>query len=132
MSIRVRANGDIIDRQSARDALDDSCADGLMVGRGAQGKPWVIAQIQAGLAGQPMPQTPDGDDLVDLVLEHYEAMLDFYGLDLGLRIARKHLSWYMDAANTDQALRKKVLTSETPTEVSALMPQALMTKDHAA
>ena len=126
VTIPVVANGDITSAKRARTALAQSLADGVMVGRGAQGRPWLLAQIAHDLWGQPAPQIPEGQDLVDLVCAHYEAMLVFYGLDLGLRVSRKHLGWYMDEATTPTPIRRAVLTAKTPDEVLSLLPEALM------
>lgn len=125
VQIPVIANGDIVDAPSARQALAQSGADGVMIGRGAQGQPWLLAQIAHDLYGTPAPEVPQGRALGDMVCGHYQAMLDFYGSDLGLRVARKHLGWYMDTAGTDPALRRVVLTSRAPDEVLRLLPVAL-------
>lgn len=126
VSIPVIANGDIVDTATARTALEQSGADGVMVGRGAQGRPWVLAQIAADLFGAPAPRVPTGAALVEMVSGHYDAMLSFYGADLGARVARKHLGWYMDDAGTDAALRKSVLTTRDPQAVFAALPDALL------
>lgn len=125
VTIPVIANGDIVDTATGQRALAASGADGIMIGRGAQGRPWLLAQVRAELAGRQGPETPDGHDLVDLVCGHYEAMLSFYGEELGRRVARKHLGWYMDDAGTDTALRKLILTTKEPAHVLALLPDAL-------
>lgn len=125
VSIPVIANGDIVDTATAREALRQSGADGVMIGRGAQGKPWVLAQVAADLFGTPSPQIPVGHDLVDMVAGHYQSMLDFYGTELGNRVARKHLGWYMDEAGTEPRLRKSVLTARDPDVVLAALPDAL-------
>jgi nifR3 family TIM-barrel protein len=125
VSVPVIANGDITDAASARAALAASGAQGVMVGRGAQGAPWRLAQIAAELYGTPAPSVPQGKAFFRMVAEHYEAMLSFYGSDLGGRVARKHLGWYMDHAHPEPALRKEVLTGRDPARVLALLEQAL-------
>lgn len=124
VDVPVLANGDIVDGPSARQALARSGADGVMIGRGAQGRPWLLAQVAAELYGTPAPDVPQGAALADMVAGHYEAMLSFYGVDLGGRVARKHLGWYMDHAGTGADLRRRVLTS-APREVLHLLPAAM-------
>ena len=125
VSVPVVANGDIVDGATARAALAASGADAVMVGRGAQGRPWALAQIAAELDAFVAAPAPTGGALVDLVAGHYEAMLAFYGVALGLRVARKHLGWYMDHVGTDTDLRRAILTADAPTAVLAQLPQAL-------
>ena len=105
VSIPVIENGDNVDTATARKARDLSGADGVMVGRGAQGRPWALAQIAADLHGTPAPRIPKGPALIDMVCAHYQAMLSFYGDILGNKVARKHLGWYMDDAGTPSSLR---------------------------
>jgi nifR3 family TIM-barrel protein len=125
VGIPVIANGDITDTATARIALKQSGADGVMIGRGAQGKPWQLAQIAHDLFDAPAPKIPSGMALTDMVTKHYTAMLKFYGADLGVRVARKHLGWYMDGVGTDMALRRVILTSKDTGEIMRLLPQAL-------
>ncbi len=132
VTVPVLANGDIIGTDSARQALQLSGADGVMVGRGAQGRPWMLAQISSDLWGAPAPHIPQGGDLIDMVQGHYAAMLSFYGQDLGVRVARKHLGWYMDDARTPTGLRRAVLTSRDPSEVARFLADALMPHEETA
>ena len=132
VSIPVIANGDIVDAASARTALERSGADGVMVGRGAQGRPWLLAQIAASLFGAQAPLVPQGRALTDMVAGHYEGMLSFYGAELGNRVARKHLGWYMDDAGTPADLRRAVLTERDPGGVMRLLPGALVQRERVA
>lgn len=113
------ANGDITDADSARAALRASGAEAVMIGRGAQGAPWRLAQIAHLLWDRPAPDIPSGRALADLVEEHYLDMLSFYGAELGLRVARKHLGWYADANGA--ALRAQMLRADTPQAAIALI-----------
>lgn len=131
VSIPVIANGDIIDVTTARQALAQSGADGVMVGRGAQGAPWRLAEIAHALHGTPAPQIPQGEALADLVIDHYDQTLEFYGKDLGLRVVRKHLGWYLDAANC-AAGRDAILTATDPVTVRALLRHAFNNPNEAA
>ncbi|MBP1804318.1 tRNA dihydrouridine synthase DusB [Rubellimicrobium aerolatum] len=126
VTIPVIANGDIVDLPTAREALRRSGAQGVMIGRGAQGRPWVPAQVAAGLTGGAAPEVPIRTAFSDMASEHYEAMLTFYGSALGAKVARKHLGWYMDTAGTPCDLRALVLTAPEPSAVLRLLPRALM------
>ncbi|WP_339695682.1 tRNA dihydrouridine synthase DusB [Celeribacter baekdonensis] len=132
VSIPVIANGDIISTDAARRALAASGADGVMIGRGAQGRPWLLAQVAANLTGAPAPIAPTGRDFADLVAGHYEAGLGFYGTELGGRVMRKHLGWYMDEAGTMDELRRRILTAKAPKAVFDLLPDAFCTEGLAA
>ncbi len=116
VTIPVIANGDIVDAATAREALRQSRADGVMIGRGAQGAPWVLAQIAHDLHGTAAPVVPQGADLAALVGGHYEAMLSFYGTELGARCARKHLGWYLETAGLGQH-RETLLVTQSPHQV---------------
>ena len=126
VSVPVLANGDIVDSGSARMALDQSGADGVMIGRGAQGQPWLLAVIAHDLFGMPEPQIPTGKDYVNMVAQHYENALSFYGADLGARTFRKHLGWYMDQAETNAVTRREMLTLQSPALVLARLSDALL------
>ncbi len=131
VTIPVIANGDIIDTATAREALRLSGADGVMIGRGAQGAPWRLAQVAHDLFGTPAPQVPEGHARADVILHHYDDMLSFYGRDLGLRMARKHLGWYLEDAGLDHA-REAILTSTDPAEVTRRVRDAFADMEQAA
>jgi tRNA-dihydrouridine synthase B len=131
VAIPVIANGDITDAATAREALRLSGADGVMIGRGAQGAPWRLAEVAHALYGTPAPAIPDGGRLGRMILEHYDDMLTFYGRELGLRMARKHLGWYLDEAGLPHA-REAILTSTDPAEVIQLLEQAFAELELAA
>ena len=98
VSIPVVANGDVTTLDEAAACLESSGADGVMIGRGAYGRPWVLAQIAGFLkTGQRHP-SPPLDRQAALVRAHYQDMLAHYGVSLGVRVARKHLGWYLDEA----------------------------------
>jgi tRNA-dihydrouridine synthase B len=94
VAIPVIVNGDIVDLDGVRRALQLSGADGVMIGRGAYGRPWFLKQAMAMLRGEPVPADPTLAEQGALVVEHYEAMLNHYGAGAGLRVARKHVAWY--------------------------------------
>jgi tRNA-dihydrouridine synthase B len=126
VAIPVIVNGDITDAATAQAALAASGADGVMVGRGALGAPWVLGEIAAAMGHPtPSPGRPTGAALLDLVAGHYDALLSFYGRALGVRVARKHLGWYLDHAGTPAELRRAVLTAAAPETVFAALPDAL-------
>lgn len=127
VSVPVVINGDIVDLDRAREALAQSGAAAVMIGRGAQGRPWIVGQVGEALAGRKaMPMPADGA-LLDLVAEHYEHVLALYGTALGVRIARKHLDWYIEGqgAEPPKALRQAMLTTEDPRQAVALFADAL-------
>ncbi|WP_052836174.1 tRNA dihydrouridine synthase DusB [Sulfitobacter noctilucicola] len=125
VNIPVIANGDIVSASTARTALDQSGADGVMIGRGSQGKPWLLAQVAHDLYGTQLPDVPQGAAFAEMVLEHFEEMIRFYGETLGGRVARKHLGWYMDTCRTPVDLRRALLTANTPDAARRLIPQAM-------
>jgi tRNA-dihydrouridine synthase B len=94
VALPVIVNGDICSIDDAKTALAQSGADGVMIGRGAYGKPWLIAQVMAALIGRDAPADPTLAEQHALVVEHYGLMLGLYGELNGVNLARKHLGWY--------------------------------------
>ncbi|MEM7053581.1 MAG: tRNA dihydrouridine synthase DusB [Pseudomonadota bacterium] len=94
-SIPIWANGDVDTPEKARQVLDYTGADGLLIGRAAQGRPWVFREIAHFLqTGNHLPQ-PDDDEIASILIEHLKSLHEFYGEVRGVRIARKHLGWYV-------------------------------------
>lgn len=119
--IPVIVNGDIVDAATARAALAASGAAAVMIGRAARGRPWLPGRIAAELAGNVPRPEPTGRALADLIAGHYEALLVFHGRDVGLRVARKHLGWYLDHVPGGAALRARAVTLTAPEAVLALI-----------
>jgi tRNA-dihydrouridine synthase B len=121
VSIPVVANGDIASPADAIQVLELSGADAIMVGRASYGAPWLPGDIaRAAQAGASTSGAPtSGDAMADYVVAHYQDMLALYGVEGGLRQARKHLGWYLDrhASGMSPALRGAVMTSFDPAEV---------------
>tara|TARA_R110002124_G_scaffold63350_22_gene173230 strand:- start:4514 stop:5446 length:933 start_codon:yes stop_codon:yes gene_type:complete len=134
VDVPVVVNGDIVDVETARVALSQSGAAAVMLGRGAQGQPWQVGQIGAALTGQVAPDQPRGAELVALICEQYEDMLSEYGVAVGLRAARKHLGWYLDAAGIalDKPARTALLNCEAPQEVVAMISEFFLDDRKAA
>ena len=94
VDVPIIANGDVRTPQDARRVLSRSAADGLMIGRAAQGNPWIFREIDHFLRTGEMLALPGIGQVGATLVEHLHALHEFYGLHLGVRIARKHLSWY--------------------------------------
>ncbi|GAA3562692.1 tRNA dihydrouridine synthase DusB [Marinobacter xestospongiae] len=107
VSIPVFANGDITSPQKARQVLAHTGADGLLIGRAAQGSPWIFREILHFLeTGQQLP-APDLNEVEQILTEHLRALHEFYGEVMGPRIARKHVGWYLQAHDESRAFRKR-------------------------
>ncbi|OHV88135.1 tRNA dihydrouridine synthase DusB [Mesorhizobium sp. ORS 3428] len=129
VSIPVVANGDVGSPEDAATILEQSGADAVMVGRAHYGAPWIAGSIAAAAAASisayGVPETPQA--LADYLVAHYEDMLSLYGIESGLRQARKHLGWYLErhAPDVSAEQRKLILTSFQPAEVIRGLREAL-------
>ncbi|WP_166257437.1 tRNA dihydrouridine synthase DusB [Marinobacter salicampi] len=107
VSIPVFANGDIDSPQMARHVLDHTGADGLLIGRAAQGSPWIFREILHFLETGRTLEPPSLDEVEKILDEHLEALHGFYGEHMGARIARKHVGWYLQCHDQDREFRKR-------------------------
>lgn len=121
VSIPVVANGDVVTVDDAKIILEESGADAVMVGRGAYGKPWFISQIIEFLKTGQKPKDPPLQTQYDLLSEHYEAMLSHYGHESGIRVARKHLSWYTKGLAGSAELRSGLNSLDSADAVKTLI-----------
>lgn len=130
VSIPVVANGDVATSEDAAMILEQSGADAVMAGRSHYGAPWTAGTIAAtavGGAAASVPQSPV--EMADYAVAHYEDMLALYGVESGLRQARKHLGWYLErhARDVPDDLRRSVLTSFEPKQVISALRESLTT-----
>jgi tRNA-dihydrouridine synthase B len=121
VSIPVLANGDITSPEKARVVLDHTGADGLMIGRAAQGWPWIFREIAHYLSTGTQLAPPANDEIRDTLIEHLDNLYAFYGEQTGVRIARKHIGWYSKGQRGGALFRDHVNRLETSTEQLALI-----------
>ena len=129
VGIPVIVNGDIITAEQAREALAQSGADALMLGRGVYGRPWLAAHLERALTDGTRLQEPGREERLAIVIEHLRASAAFYGLPLGLKMFRKHLGWYIEQAPWPEeplerrAAKARLCRLETPGEVEKALSQ---------
>jgi tRNA-dihydrouridine synthase B len=117
VTIPVIGNGDVESEDDAVRMLAESGADGVMVGRGAYGRPWLLGQIAAFIeSGQRHPPPPLAQQM-EILIDHFEAMLTHYGTEAGVRVARKHVGWYSKGLPGGAAFRGEVMRISEPEAV---------------
>jgi tRNA-dihydrouridine synthase len=123
LTIPVIANGDVTSPEDALRCLEITRADGVMVGRGTMGAPWLVGQIDAALSGRPIPPTPAALERIQLAAEQLAALVAAKG-DHGLLIARKHMGWTCQGFPGAPQLRHALMRAPTPTDALALLRTA--------
>ena len=121
VTIPVLANGDITTPQQAKQVLDYTLADGVMLGRAAQGRPWIFREVQHFLDTGQLLAAPNLQEVKDILIDHILALYDFYGEFMGVRIARKHVGWYLQAHDENRDVRRQFNKLETPEEQITLV-----------
>jgi tRNA-dihydrouridine synthase B len=121
VSIPVLANGDITTPLKAKQVLEYTQADGVMLGRAAQGRPWIFREIQHFLKTGQTLEAPKLLEVKFILLDHMSSLYEFYGEFMGVRIARKHVGWYLQAHDNDRNVRRQFNQLETPEEQITLI-----------
>jgi tRNA-dihydrouridine synthase B len=121
VKIPVLANGDVDSPMRAMEILNYTGCDGVMIGRAAQGRPWIFDEVNFFAETGKLREDLAQENVRDIMRAHLEDLYDFYGDEIGVRVARKHLSWYFRQHPGQEALRDRLVRIETPQEQLATL-----------
>jgi tRNA-dihydrouridine synthase B len=126
VNIPIIANGDIDSPEKARFVLNKTGADAIMIGRAAQGNPWLFQQISHFLTHDELLELPSRNEIYHVLTLHLESLYSFYGSGLGVRLARKHIGWYFrHIDDVDLSLKPKINQTLEPVKQLAFVRLAL-------
>jgi len=123
VSLPVFANGDVTTPQQARQVLDYTGAAGLMVGRGAQGNPWIFREFNHFLRTGEVLAAPQASEIHSVMRDHLQRLHDFYGADHGVKVARKHIGWYLKDRPDSRHILYDLMRAQTAKEQFRLLEQ---------
>jgi len=129
VSIPVIGNGDVVDAESAAALVKQTGCDGIMIGRAAQGNPWIFSQIKHWQETGEYPERPPMEEVVKMVLRHAHMQVDFKGEYTGIREMRKHAAWYMSGYKNSARLRGRIHEVESIEELEKLFEEVLKLRE---
>src|SRR5690349_2904047 len=121
--IPVLGNGDIFDARDALTMMSQTGCDGVVIGRGCLGRPWLFAELSAAFNGHPIPTPPTLGEVTDIVRRHGELLAAHFGEDKGMRDIRKHVAWYLHGFPAGADLRRALALVKTRAELDELLRQ---------
>jgi tRNA-dihydrouridine synthase len=125
VTIPVIGNGDVVSGESALAMMRETGCDGVMIGRGAQGNPWIFSELVEYEKTGVMPERPSNEELKDMMLRHARLQIQYKGEYLGIREMRKHVSWYTTGLKNSAKLRGEINAVESYEELSKLLDEKI-------
>ena len=122
-SIPVLGNGDIFEASDARAMMADTGCDGVVIGRGCLGRPWLFAELSAAFTGAPIPEPPNLGEVAGVIRRHGALLTQHFGEDKAMRDIRKHIAWYLHGFPAGSDLRRGLALVKTRAELNGLLDQ---------